>query len=96
MPPTFADEPAVTVPGYSSSGPVDTRPYRNALSERVQGRRLAQLRRSSGEERGAPRSSTTGMLPTFGIGYISHEIRQIAITTAAMVALIVVLAIVLR
>jgi hypothetical protein len=94
--PVFADEPAVTVPGYGASGPVETRPHWIARNERVQGRRLAQLRRSSGEERGVSRSSATGVLPTFAIGSIAAEIRQIAITTGAMVALLIVLAIVLR
>ena len=95
-PPVFADEPAISVPAYGAGGPVETRPHWIGRNDRVQGRRLAQLRRSSGEERGAPRSSATGMLPTFAAGYISGEIRQILITSAAMVALIVVLAIVLR
>ena len=95
-PPSFADEPAISVPAYGAGGPVETRPHWIDRDQRVQGRRLAQLRRSSGDERGAPRSSATGMLPTFATGYISHEIRQIALTSVAMVALIVVLALVLR
>jgi hypothetical protein len=42
------------------------------------------------------RSSTTGMLPTFATGAIGGEMRQIILTTVAMVAVIVVLAFVLR
>jgi len=95
-PPTFADEPAVTVPALGATGPVETRPHWTGREQRVQGRRLEQLRRSSGEERGAPRSSVTGMLPTFATGTITGEIRQILITTAAMVALLIVLALILR
>jgi hypothetical protein len=94
--PTFADEPVGAIPGLGSTGPVDTRTQRVARDQRVQGRRLEQLRRSSGEERGAPRSSATGMLPTFATGTITGEIRQILITTGAMVALLIVLALVLR
>jgi hypothetical protein len=95
-PPTFADEPAVTVPAYGAGGPVETRPHWIGRDQRVQGRRLAQLRRSSGEERGAPRSSVTGMLPTFATGSITGEIRQILITTGVMVVFLIVLALVLR
>jgi hypothetical protein len=36
------------------------------------------------------------MLPTFATGTITGEIRQILITTGAMVALLIVLALVLR
>ena len=95
-PPVFADEPPVTVPAYGSGGPVETRPHWVARNERVQGRRIAQLRRSSGEERGVSRASPTGMLPTFATAAISGEIRQILITTAVMVAVIIALALVLR
>jgi hypothetical protein len=95
--PTFADEPAVQIPnGFGSGGPVETRSHWIGRDQRVQGRRLAQLRRSSGEDRGGPRSSATGMLPTFPTGTITSEIRQILITTGVMVAVLVVLAIVLR
>ena len=36
------------------------------------------------------------MLPTFAAGYIRDEIRQILLTTGAMIALLVVLTFVLR
>ena len=94
--PSFADAPVGAIPGIGTTGPVETRPHWNARNERVQGRRLAQLRRSSGEERGPPRSSSVGMLPTFAAGYIRDEIRQILLTTGAMIALLVVLTFVLR
>lgn len=94
--PTFADEPAVTVPGLASGGPVETRPERISRDARAQGRRMAQLRRSAREDRVTPRAGATGQLPTFSAGYITGELRQITITTVAMVALIVVLALVLR
>jgi hypothetical protein len=56
---------------------------------------MAQLRRSSGDERGA-RRGMSGQLPTFATGYITHEIRQIAVTTVVMVVVLIVLTIVLR
>ena len=94
--PIFSDEPAVPVAGLAASGPVETRPHWTARNERLQGRRLAQLRRSSGEARGTPRVGTTGMLPSIASGYIRDEIRQILITTAVMVAVLVVLTFALR
>jgi hypothetical protein len=56
---------------------------------------MAQLRRSSGDERAA-RRGMNGQLPTFATGYITHEIRQIAVTTVVMVAILIALTIVLR
>lgn len=91
--PTFADEPAVSVPGYGAGSPVETRPHWNT---RVQGRRLEQLRRSSGEARGLARSGGSGTLPTFPMGFIRDEIRQVMITTAVMVVVLVVLTVLLR
>jgi hypothetical protein len=94
--PTFADEPAVTVPAYGATGPVETRPHWVSRSDRAQGRRLAQLRRSSGEERAAPRAGAAGQLPVYERAYITGELRRILITTVAMVALVLVLAVLLR
>ena len=96
-PPTFADEAAISIPAYGAGGPVETRPHWISRDQRVQGRRMAQLRRSSGEDRGVARTTTsTGMMPTFAMGSISGEIRQILITTGAMLVLIVVLTVLLR
>jgi hypothetical protein len=92
----FADEPAVSVPVYGAVGPVETRPHWVAHPDRVQGRRLAQLRRSSGEERIAPRAGGGGQLPTFSREFIAQEMRRILITTAAMIAVIVALTFLLR
>jgi hypothetical protein len=95
--PSFADEPAVAMPvGYGGSGPVETRPHRIARDQRAQGRRMAQLRRSSGETRGTARAGATAPLPSFSAGFITGEMRQILITTAAMLVLLVVLTLVLR
>ncbi len=97
-PPTFADEPVAPDAAAlcGATGPVETRPHWISRDQRAQGRRMAQLRRSSGEERGSRRGSGASQLPTFAVGYISHEIRQIVITTFGMIALIVFLALVLR
>jgi len=94
--PVFADEPPVSVPPYAMGGPVETRPHWIARPDRAQGRRLAQLRRSSGEERAAPRAGAAGQLPSFATGYIGGEMRRIMITTIAMVAVVVVLTLFLR
>jgi hypothetical protein len=94
--PTFADEPAMTLPAFGAGGPVETRPHWVSRDQRAQGRRMAQLRRSSSEQRGTTRAGATTPLPTFSTGFILGEMRQILITTAAMLALVVVLALVLR
>ena len=57
---------------------------------------MAQLRRSAGEGRAPTRAGATAPLPSFSTGFIVGEMRQILITTAAMVVLVVVLALVLR
>lgn len=95
MAPAFADEPAVTVPPLGATGPVETRPHWVSRTDRAQGRRIAQLRRSSGEERGTARSGA-GQLPTFGRDFIAGEMRRILITTGALVCVLVVLTFVLR
>jgi len=93
--PALADTPVAAIPGLSATGPVETRPHWNARTDRVQGRRLAQIRRSMGEQRVAGRGAT-GQLPTLERAYVTREVRQITLTTVAIMAVIVVLAIVLR
>jgi hypothetical protein len=85
----------VAIPAGFGASPVDTRPQRTGRVERAQGRRLAQLRRSSGEERGAARNAL-GQLPTFERDYIREELRRIIMTTASLTILLIVLAFVLR
>jgi hypothetical protein len=57
---------------------------------RVQ-RRLEQLQRSDATVRSLP-----GQLPTFDPGYLHRELMQIGITGGSLLALIIVLALVLR
>lgn len=78
--PAFADTPAF-VPPSSGSGPIDTRPRR----------RLEMLQRAEPQVRVVP-----GQLPTFEKGYLKHELRQITLTAGSLLALIIVLAVVLR
>lgn len=78
--PVFADTPAF-VPPSSGSGPVDTRPRR----------RLELLQRAEPQVRVVP-----GQLPTFEKGYLQHELRQISLTAGSLLALIIVLAVLLR
>lgn len=96
-PPQFADEPAVAMPvGFGASGPVETRSYRTAREQRAEGRRLAQLRRSTSEERVSSTRAATGQLPVFDRTFIAGELRRILITSVAMTILVVVLALALR
>jgi hypothetical protein len=95
-PPTFADEAVAAVPAYGATGPVETRPHWIGRDDRVQGRRLAQLRRSSGEARGTGRAVATGQLPTFSRAFVHDEIRRILVTSGALVAVLIVLTIALR
>lgn len=95
-PPTFADEPVLAVPVYGDGGPVETRPHWISRDDRTQGRRMAQLRRSSGETRGTARAGSTGQLPTFSREFVKDEIRRILITTGALVAVLIGLTIGLR
>jgi hypothetical protein len=95
-PPTFADEPVLSVPVYGVTGPVETRQHWIARDERLQGRRLAQLRRSSGETRGVARAGLSGQLPTFSREFVRDEIRRILIVTGALVAVLIALTIGLR
>jgi hypothetical protein len=97
--PIFAETPASPLGAISASGasgPVETRPHwidSTAQQQRQPGRRVAQLRR--GPAQPAARVSV-GQLPTFSAGYLSEELRRIAITAGSLFALIIVLAIVMR
>ncbi|HLF79228.1 MAG TPA: hypothetical protein VJB57_17240, partial [Dehalococcoidia bacterium] len=85
--PNFADEPLnrMGVAGLGNSGPVDTSP-------RV-GRRLELVNRS--REQVAVRV-IPGQLPTFERSYLINELRRIAVISTGLLALIIVLAVVLR
>jgi hypothetical protein len=94
--PIFAEPTASPLGGFSATGPVETRPHwieSPAQQQRQPGRREAQLRR--GPAQPSARVSA-GQLPTFSSGYLSEELRRIAITAGSLFALIIVLAIVMR
>ncbi len=80
--PAFAEPPIAEVPGYTANV-VGTRPLR----------RLELLRAS--REPTAVRV-VPGQLPTFEREYLVGELRRIALTASSLLAVIVVLAIVLR
>jgi hypothetical protein len=83
--PVFADEPAfMGLPG-GATGPIDTRP-------RV-GRRLELINRST--EQAAIRV-VPGQLPIIEHAYLITELRRIAMTAGSLLAIIIVLAILLR
>ena len=98
--PIFAE--GVSVPDatahWGTAGPVETRPHwigaTGQQSGRQPGRRMAQLRGEAPLER-ATRVSA-GQLPTFAPGYLSEELRRIAITSAVLFAAIIVLALIMR
>jgi hypothetical protein len=93
--PIFADDVASPTPAYDATGPVETRPAWIANApQRQPGRRTAQLRQR-GTSEGAARI-LAGQLPTFERSYIVDELRRIAIISGGLLALIVVLAIVMR
>jgi hypothetical protein len=97
--PIFADTPVVPAGGITASGasgPVETRPHwieGTPQSQRQPGRRTAQLRRG-GTEAGV--RVTSGQLPTFSEGYLTEELRRIAITAGSLFAAIIILAVVMR
>ena len=83
--PSFADPPLYS--GASvNSGPVDTRPDTGPY-RRLQVARAAR----DGVVRANP-----GQLPTFERAFIVRELRQIAMTSTALLGLIIVLTILLR
>jgi hypothetical protein len=97
--PIFADSVAVpdAMAHYGTTGPVETRPHwieGTPQQQRQPGRRLAQLRRGAQGE-GAARI-IAGQLPTFSEGYLSEELRRIAITAGSLFGIIIVLAILMR
>jgi len=85
--PAFVQDPVngFGAAAFGASGPVDTRP-------RV-GRRLELINRSS--EQAAVRV-VPGQLPVFERAYLVGELRRIALTAGSLLAIIIVLAIVLR
>lgn len=95
VPPAFTEQPAVPASAGNRSRALDAQ-TRTSRDQRAEGRRIAQLRRSSREDRVAPRTSSTGLLPLVATGNVVKEMRQVLLTTAAMVVLLVVLALVLR
>jgi hypothetical protein len=80
-----------------ATGPVETRPEwigRTTPPARQPGRRTAQLRQA-GRSEGAARI-LAGQLPTFEHSYIANELKQIAIISTSLFAVIIVLALVMR
>jgi hypothetical protein len=86
-PPQFADPPLISEPAYMGTGPVAPTPPPPA------GRRRLELvqRRQESVVRVVP-----GQLPTFERAFLMAELRQIGIISGALLALIVVLALIVR
>jgi hypothetical protein len=97
--PIFADDVLASqaTAHYGFTGPVETRPHwigKTAQEQRQPGRRVSQLRHG-----GAPEQTsrvTPGQLPTFAPGYLSDELRRIAITSGSLFLVVIVLALVMR
>jgi len=97
--PAFAGD--VRAPAVSAhagiDGPAETRsnwPGQAIATETPRHRRLEELRQ---RQQSAPiRAAASGQLPTFERAYLMSELRRISITAGTLLALIVVLAIVLR
>jgi hypothetical protein len=79
----FAGEPVFAPPPVQAA-PVSAQPVARRRLDMVQQRREAVVR------------TVPGQLPTFERGYLVSELRQIGITSGALFAFIVVLAILLR
>lgn len=84
----FADPPVFdSIGGSDAGGPVETRPWRRG------GRRLELLR-------GGTQATTVrvipGQLPTYERGFLTDELRRIAITAGGLLIFVIVLAIILR
>jgi hypothetical protein len=87
--PVFAGPPPMAEPALIGTGPVATAPRT--------GRRLSTLRGAAPSEQTAAASrAIPGQLPTFERAYLMRELRQIAIVSSSLLALIVVLTIILR
>jgi hypothetical protein len=96
--PIFADDVDMPSAGAlgGAGGPVETRAHwieGTAQPQRQPGRRTAQLRRGGAEAVGRVSS---GQLPTFSEGYLTEELRRIAITACSLFAAIIILAVVMR
>jgi hypothetical protein len=94
--PIFASETAdwsSATPGFSPTGPVETRPHWiGSQTGRREGRRRAELRGgAAGQVRVTP-----GQLPTYERAYLVNELQRIGIISGSLLAVIIVLAIVLR
>ena len=76
-----------SIGGSDAGGPVETRPWRRG------GRRLELLR-------GGPETASVrvipGQLPTYERGFLTDELRRIAITAGGLLLLVIILAVVLR
>jgi hypothetical protein len=94
--PIFASETAdwsSATAGYSPTGPVETRPHWiGPQTARREGRRRAELRGgAAGQVRVTP-----GQLPTYERAYLVNELQRIGIISGSLLAVIIVLAVVLR
>jgi hypothetical protein len=94
--PIYASETAdwsSATAGYSPTGPVETRPHWiGTQTARREGRRRAELRGgAAGQVRVTP-----GQLPTYERAYLVNELQRIGIISGSLLAVIIVLAIVLR
>ena len=90
--PIFGEPPAANFP-LDSGGVVETRPHwRDARQNRS---RLETVRAASREGTTSMRV-TPGQLPVFARSYLISELRRITITASALLALILVLAVLLR
>jgi hypothetical protein len=94
--PIFAGETAnwsSATAGYTPTGPVETRPHWiDSQTARREGRRRAELRGgATGQVRLAP-----GQLPTYERAYLVNELQRIGIISGSLLAVIIVLALVLR
>jgi hypothetical protein len=94
--PIFAGETAnwsSATAGFTPTGPVETRPHWiGSQTARREGRRRAELRGgATGQVRLTP-----GQLPTYERAYLVNELQRIGIISGSLLAVIIVLAVVLR
>jgi hypothetical protein len=94
--PIFAGESAnwsSATAGFTPTGPVETRPHCiGSQTTRREGRRRAELRgAAAGQVRVTP-----GQLPTYERAYLVNELQRIGIISGSLLAVIIVLAVVLR
>lgn len=74
---------------------METRPHWMQREERAQGRRMAQLKRSTRESVPVSRS-TAGQLPVLNRAHMVDDLRRITITTGVLTSLLIVLTLALR